>query len=121
MIIYVKKYYLKGDFILFMKKLFIKWVAGLCIAVTLCSISTVDAHALTRRLYGDVNGDGVISQADAILIQRYIIELETLDNYQLIAADVSGDGVVSLEDAIRILRLLEGSETEFPAGECFYY
>lgn len=104
-----------------MKNFFKKSFAGLCITVTLCSMSIVDAHALTRRLYGDVNGDGVISKADVTLIQEYLVGKKDLDKYQLIAADVDGDGEVSLKDASLIQKLLAGLITEFSVGECFYY
>lgn len=104
-----------------MKNFFKKSIAGLCVAAILCGTSVIDAHALTRRLYGDVNGDDIISIDDATLIQKYLVGLEELDKYQLIAADVDKDGKVTIKDATLIQKLLAGIITEFETGECFYY
>lgn len=113
------KYNYKGCKI--MKKKIKKFIAIVCVATTMCSMAAISSSALTRRLYGDVNGDGVISNADAILTQKYTLGTETFDKYQKIAADVDGDGTVGLADAIVIQKLLAGLITEFPVGECFYY
>ncbi len=104
-----------------MKTKFKKIVAAVCAVATICSVSVVGASALTRRLYGDVNGDGVISMADAQLIQRYSLQLEEFDKYQLIAADVNGDGSVTLKDASMVQQLVAGVIDSFPVGDYFVY
>lgn len=105
-----------------MKDIFKKTILGLCVAATLSSMFSINAHAaLTRRLYGDVNGDGVISKADAEMILQSGVGNTSLDKYQFIAADVNGDGKVNAQDATLILKLLAGTITEFPVGDCFYY
>jgi len=96
-------------------------VASACVVATMCSVSAVGAGALTRRLYGDVNGDGVISMADAVLIQQYGLQLVELDKYQLIAADVDGDGSVTLKDASMVQKLVAGVIDGFPVGDYFVY
>ena len=53
--------------------------------------------------YGDLNADGEIDIADAILILRYHAQLGTLSVEQLKAADVTQDGEVDNADALRIL------------------
>ena len=53
---------------------------------------------------GDVNGDGMIDAADAVMIQRYDSGLTTLTEEQLSAADVNGDGLVDAADAVKIQR-----------------
>lgn len=98
-----------------------KVVAGVCTAAILCSIAIVGAGALTRRLYGDVNGDGIISKADVTLTQQYIAKMVTLDNYQKIAADVNGDGQINLSDVTLMNKLLTGAIDEFPVGDYFLY
>lgn len=105
-----------------MKSNFKKIILGLCVAATLSSIFPINAQAaLTRRLYGDVNGDGVISRADAEMTLEAAVGAVTLDKYQTIAADVNADGKVTTLDSLLIQRFLIGAITEFAPGECFYY
>ena len=54
---------------------------------------------------GDVNGDGYIDSADAMLCLRYSVGLaKELTEEQKSAADVNKDGFVDAGDAIKILR-----------------
>ena len=54
---------------------------------------------------GDVNGDGYIDSADAMLCLRYSVGLaKELTEEQKKAADVNHDGLVDAGDAIKILR-----------------
>ena len=53
---------------------------------------------------GDVNGDGYIDSADAMLCLRYSVGLEELSEEQKKAADVNHDRFVDAGDAIKILR-----------------
>ena len=55
-----------------------------------------------RILVGDVNFDGIISVADATLVQQAAAEMVDLDKYETIAADCNGDGIVSVADATLI-------------------
>ncbi len=59
----------------------------------MCSITVMlvsaDSRNLTRRLYRDVNGDGIISKADVTMIQKAIVREIESDNIQKIAADVN--------------------------------
>ncbi|MCR5808052.1 MAG: dockerin type I repeat-containing protein [Clostridiales bacterium] len=57
---------------------------------------------------GDVNGDGSINSADAMLIIRYTMQLAELTDEQLAAADVNGDGIVNSADAMLIIRMSMG-------------
>lgn len=49
-------------------------------------------------IIGDVNGDGQITIADATLLQRRCVELESFDETQEKLADVNGDGRISILD-----------------------
>ncbi len=60
----------------------------------------------SEKISGDVNGDGVISVADAIFLQKYLADIVDFDNEQLAAADTNGDGSVSIADAIQIQKYL---------------
>ncbi len=108
-----------------MKKTLRKIVAMVCAVMIMCSIAVMsvsaDSRKLTRRLYGDVNGDGIISKADVTITQQYIVDLVELDNIQKIAADVNGDGTINVIDLTDINKLLAGLIDEFEVGECFYY
>jgi hypothetical protein len=53
-------------------------------------------------LVGDVNSDGVVSVADATLVQRHAAEMITLTGDALAAADTSKDGFITVADATLI-------------------
>ncbi len=104
-----------------MKKTFKKIISMACITVMMCGLATVEASALTRRLYGDVNNDGIINREDADLILQYAVKAVEFDKYQIIAADVNGDGEVTSADALLVLRLVEGLIDDLPVGSAFLY
>ena len=54
------------------------------------------------RKKGDINGDGIVSVADATLVQQHAAEMITLEGEALSAADTNGDGIVSVADATLI-------------------
>lgn len=55
-------------------------------------------------LLGDVNDDGIVDAADAVMIQRYDAGIITLTSEQLSVGDVNGDGIVDAADAVKIQR-----------------
>lgn len=63
---------------------------------------TVDA-AVTYTL-GDIDGDGYITSADALLAFQHDLEIVALEGTQLLAADVDGDGYVTSADALLIFQ-----------------
>ncbi len=66
------------------------------------------------KKYGDADGNGTISAADARLILRYAVSLETPSKIQRIACDVDGDGKISASDARLVLRHAVGFIFAFP-------
>lgn len=62
------------------------------------------------RILGDVNQDGEVTAADAVKIARYIVQLESLSDDDLLYADVTRDGTVNVIDVIKIARYLIGAE-----------
>ena len=68
-------------------------------------------------LYGDVNEDGEISLADAVLLTQYCNGLRTLTEAQLAAADLNGDGEVNMDDAALLIRYVNGLIDRLPADE----
>lgn len=55
-----------------------------------------------NAVYGDVNGDGDITVVDATLVQKHVVQLETLSADKQIPADVNGDNTISVVDATLI-------------------
>ncbi len=61
-------------------------------------------------LWGDTNGTGSVTTADAALILRWLIGTSSLYDAALLAADCAQNGTVNAEDAAAILRYLVGLE-----------
>lgn len=63
--------------------------------------------------YGDVNSDSSVNVTDAVLVLKYITNLETIIDTG--AADVNGDNAVNITDAVLILKHITNPEIPFPA------
>lgn len=66
-------------------------------------------YAAPNRLWGDVNSDGKVDEADSTAIGTYIIFGGNIDN---VAADLDGDGTVSVADAVLLSRLLQNKDED---------
>ncbi len=55
-------------------------------------------------MMGDLNKDGKVSSADALIILRYTVNLTQLDENQLLMGDVDLDGKVTAKDSMLIQR-----------------
>lgn len=55
-------------------------------------------------ILGDVNGDGTVDSADALMILRNSVGLESFGSDQTLIGDVNGDGTVDSADALEVLR-----------------
>ncbi|MDW8803039.1 dockerin type I repeat-containing protein [Clostridium sp. A1-XYC3] len=64
-------------------------------------------------IYGDVDGDGKITSADANLINKYVLGRTSVitSEAKLIAADVNGDGKITSQDATEILNYVSGRQS----------
>ncbi len=69
-----------------------------------------------RQALGDVNGDYMIDQVDAILIAQYCVGI-TLKNFNVSKADVNSDGKVDIKDALLVSQYFMGIINEFPGIE----
>ena len=69
---------------------------------------TVIGEAPTERKKGDVNGDGAVTIADAVLALQMAVQLVSPTPDQLFAADINGNGAVSVGDVVAILRAVLG-------------
>ena len=68
-----------------------------------------DPSALNKL--GDVDGDGVISTKDALMIIRAINDELLLTDDQFQRADLNKDGILSTFEALRILQYINGNVT----------
>ncbi|MCL1874040.1 MAG: bacterial Ig-like domain-containing protein [Clostridiales bacterium] len=59
-------------------------------------------------IMGDINGDGIITPEDAILLLQMYVGLIPWTEQALLAGDVNGDGVIDTTDAALILRMVVG-------------
>ncbi|WP_427180344.1 dockerin type I domain-containing protein [Paenibacillus sp. TC-CSREp1] len=60
------------------------------------------------RIKGDANGDGVITPADALLVNKYIKGLITLTPDQIEVLDMNDDGVLDANDTALIMGIYLG-------------
>ena len=103
-----------------MKKTFRIICAVLCITLLASSFCLQSFAATLRnntnekiRLYGDIDGDGVIEQSDFDYILGILsgeIEMPAVGTPEYYAADIMGDGI-TMEDARRCYRYLKGLDT----------
>lgn len=62
---------------------------------------------------GDVDQDGNITAADALLALKHAAKLETLEGDKAVAADVTKEGTIDSGDALKILQKAAGLIEEF--------
>ncbi len=72
------------------------------------NLVTQDGKVKIMGIKGDVNGDGIVNAKDAILVLRFIVDLETLTPQQKWCADVIEDGEIKASDVIKILQMAVG-------------
>lgn len=87
----------------------------LTIIISVGSITIVSATD-NNRLTGDINNDGTVSVIDAVLMQKHLSDILTLDENTLSCADVDGSGSLNFLDAILIQKYSLSLITEFPAN-----
>ncbi len=66
----------------------------------------VDANSL-----GDVDGDGIITNRDALMLLQAANDLLNLSEDQFLRADINADGELSAAEALRILQYVSGKVT----------
>lgn len=73
-----------------------------------------------NAVYGDVNGDGDITVVDATLVQKHVVQLETLSADKQILADVNGDNTISVVDATLIQKYVVRLEGWGRTGDVYH-
>lgn len=79
-----------------------KYVKGIC---ERCGEKDPDAPDAKK---GDLDNDGEITSADAVLLMRSLATLAELTDEQHTAADLDGDGYITSADAVMMARYLAG-------------
>lgn len=82
-------------------------------------MSAVYGCALTddNKLYGDLDGDNIITAADALIVLRYSVDLEDYSDEQFLLSDIDGDGNLTAADALDILRYSVDLTVETKVGK----
>ena len=65
-------------------------------------------HLVMAYMPGDVNGDESVDIDDVTALTDYLMDLSTLNQYQLDAADVDDDGEVTIDDVTYLIDVLLG-------------
>ena len=91
------------------------WVLAAAILLSMACIGVFAEHAPFR--YGDVNGDGILSAADAMEVSKHTAAVIRLTGDSFKAADVNGDGNVSVKDAILIQQYVAKIINVFPVEQ----
>ena len=79
--------------------------------IVLTNVVVNDSYA---TLYGDINCDGSVNVADAVLLQKFLSGSIQLNLEQIANSDCSYDGTLSTADIIVILQHLVGHYTALP-------
>lgn len=79
------------------------------------TVSSSEVYCLTDKsgiIYGDANGDGVVTSADARIVLRVSAAMETITGKNFVSADIDNNGKLSASDARQILRKSAGLERD---------
>ena len=60
----------------------------------------------TDKTAGDVNGDGAVTVADAVALQKHLLTIKALTASQAAIADINGDGRLTATDLTLLKRIL---------------
>lgn len=87
----------------------------MCVVLTILTVVlTVNFINVFATVDGDVNADGKVTVADAMLVFNHLSGKRHLTDEQIERADVNGDGKVTIADALKIYKIMltQGSEEE---------
>ena len=85
-----------------------------------CYIYTIDFFVEEPEVvthWGDANGDGVVDSTDVLLLMRYVMGVDEIEEENLEWCDVNGDGSIDMSDALFVSRYVMGSIDVFPVEE----
>ena len=61
-----------------------------------------------EEVFGDLDGDGGLNAADALMLFQYVNKMVALDDNALAVADLNQDGKINLHDAARLFYTVNG-------------
>ncbi len=102
-----------------------KSIALLLALLTLISVVSVPVlaeevpageYAVNYVKYGDLDYDGSIAAADALIVLQSVVGKATLDEHKSQVGDVNDDDAVAAADALMILQYVVGKVSAFKAG-----
>jgi len=76
-----------------------------------------DSDRILPYIMGDVNIDGKVTAKDSLILQRFIIKLESINNIQMFLGDVDQDNWLRTADCINILRYVIKLHTNTVTGQ----
>ena len=85
--------------------------------VTTSNPTETTTVAETEVMYGDVNIDGKVTIADAVLLNKYLVKSASLTDLQLKNADAHKNDVVNSSDTLAILKFIVGTYDKLPFVE----
>ena len=68
-------------------------------------------------VYGDLDGDGNVTNIDAVMLLQHVAKMNLLDEALIPAANVDGVGEVTNADAVLVLQYVAKLITSFPVEE----
>lgn len=80
----------------------------------------IDITEEAAAVKGDLNGDGKVTIADAVLLKKYLAKLTTLTTAQKTAADYNSDSKVTVADATAIQKYVAGTTPPVTTGPKIY-
>lgn len=81
---------------------FVEWSGDYANVTADCTVTAIYEPI---GIAGDVNGDGLITSADALIVLRYALGLDNIPAEYAQFADVNEDGLINSSDALLILRI----------------
>ena len=81
-------------------------IAALTAAAAMCAALPVLPLYAAQTLAGDVDGSGAVEVTDIVLLQKYLVGLETLDQTALDNANVYADDAVDIFDLAKLKNMV---------------
>lgn len=72
----------------------------------ICEPGSINSQCMIYKA-GDINSDGIINNIDATMLLRYVSNISSLANSQIIIGDLNNDLTVDLRDVIELLNIVE--------------
>ena len=81
---------------------------GVAYAIKDGTLYIITANTAPSYQKGDVNRDGILDNADLILVARYVVNLYNFDSEAFKLGDMDDSGAIDNSDLIRLARILVG-------------